>query len=89
MNPSSARALVGVAAIVALVGPIATSHAAAFLGPLLGAILCLFPAVFGRGRPRLAACAVFAFSVLVAVSNYPDYRRHMEDWAARAQTSVR
>ena len=86
MNPSPARALVWIAAILAIAGPIATSYAAAFLGPLLAAVISLFPAAFGRGGPRLVACAVLALSVFIAVSNYPDYRRHMEEWGARAQS---
>ena len=85
MNPSSARALLWVAVFLVIVGPIATSHAMAFIGPLLAAVASFFPAAFGRRRTRLAASAVLALSVLVAFSSYPDYRRHMEQWAARAE----
>ncbi len=88
MNPSSARALVCVSAILVILGPIATSTAAAFAGPLLAAVVSLFPAAFGRRRAQLAASAVLALSVLVAVVNYPDYRRHMEQWAARGQAQA-
>ena len=88
MNPSSARALVCASAILVVLGPIATSHAAAFAGPFLAAVVSLFPAAFGRRRARLAASAVLALSVLVAVIHYPDYRRHMEQWAARAHAQA-
>ncbi len=88
MNPSSARALVCASATLVVLGPIATSHAAAFAGPFLAAVVSFFPAAFGRRRIQLAAHAVLALSVLVAVVNYPDYRRHMEQWAARAHAQA-
>ena len=87
MNPSSARVLLWVSAFLAI-GTIATSYAAAFIFPLLAAVVSFFPAAFGRRRARLAASVILALSVLLAVSNYPGYRRHMEQWAARAQAQV-
>ena len=87
MNPSSARVLLWVSAFL-FIGSIATSTAAAFIAPLLAAVVSFFPAAFGRRRARLAASVILALSVLVAVSNYPGYRRHMEQWVARAQAQV-
>ncbi len=88
MNPSLARVLVCVSAILVILGPVATSAAAAFAGPLLAAVVSFFPAAFGRRRAQLSASAVLALAVLVAVINYPDYRRHMEQWAARAHAQA-
>jgi len=84
MKPDSARALVWVSLFLVVIGPIATSRAANFMGPALAALLALLPAVFGRGRTRLLASIVLAASVAAAAIMYPGYRAEMERWMARS-----
>ncbi len=88
LNPQSARALVWAALFPLVVGPIATSYAAMFLGPVLAGVIALVPAAFGRRRTRLAASVLLALSLVVAFSKYPGYSRHMERWTTRARESA-
>ena len=85
MNPHSARSLTWVSLILVVIGPIATSRAAMFLFPLLAALAGVFPAAFGCRRTRLVASVVLAFSLTVALLNYPGFKRHMDDYAMRAR----
>jgi hypothetical protein len=85
MKRESVRALVWVSGFLALVGPIATSHAANFVFPLMAAVLVLIPLAFGAGRTRLAAVIVFAVSVTICAINYPAYKRAMERWSETSQ----
>ena len=87
MKRESTRALVWVSAFLALVGPIATSHAANFMLPLLAAVLVLIPLAFGARRTRLAAVIVFAVSVAICAIHYPGYKREMERWSDMGRRS--
>ncbi len=85
LNPHLARVLTWVSLILVVIGPIATSQAAAFLFPLLAGFAAVFAVVFGRRRTRLAASVLLAFSLTVAILSYPGFNRHIGDYAMRTQ----
>jgi|CXWL01.1.fsa_nt_gi membrane protein implicated in regulation of membrane protease activity len=87
MQPASARALTGMAALVLLVGLMVMSPSAAFLAFCLAALLSAIPAIFGTGKTRLIAAALLLGAAVLAVNRYQDFRREQERYRQKKPTA--
>jgi membrane protein implicated in regulation of membrane protease activity len=74
MKDSSARAAVCFSAILILVGMMVMSPSGAFALFVPAAIFAGIPLLFGSGRMRIIAIALFILSVVLAVGNYHQYK---------------
>lgn len=88
MQPASARALTGLAALTLLGGFLVMSPSGAFLAFCLAAVLAAFPAIFGAGKIRLFAVALLLGAAALAVNRYPDFHREQERYRHPKPTAL-
>ena len=75
MNPTSARALNGLAVLLLIVGWMIISPAGSFFAFLAAAMSALFPAIFGRERARLVAAGLLLAALSSATIKFPEFRQ--------------
>ena len=85
MQPASARALTGMAALILLVGLIVMSPSAAFLAFCLAALVAAPAAFFGTGKMRLLAAALLIGAVILAVGRYSAFRADQQRYRERVK----
>ena len=73
MNPASARALIGLAVLLMIVGWMIISPAGSFFAFLAAAVSALSPAIFGRGRARLVAASLLLAALSSAAIKFPEF----------------
>ena len=87
MQPASARALTGAAALVLLVGFMVMSPSGAFLAFCLAALLSAIPAIFGAGKTRLIAAALLLGATVLAVGRYSAFRAEQQRHRERVKSA--
>jgi membrane protein implicated in regulation of membrane protease activity len=85
MNPRSASALVGAAAIVTFMGLIAMSPAGQLFFCIVGAVFAVVPTIFGPKGPRVAGGVMLAIAIALAYQGYPAFEKEKDDYRKRVE----
>jgi len=84
---SSASALTWLSAILIVVGLLMMSPSGSLAVFVLAALFAVTPAVFGRNKIRILAVILLLASILLAVSQYPEFQNERERIAKRTKIS--
>lgn len=83
MSPESARALIGTAALLLLIGFMVMSPSAAFLAFGLAALLAAPAAILGSGKSRVVAALLLLGALGLAAARYPDFTAEQQQYRQR------
>ena len=85
MNPKSAKTFVWISVVSLLLGMAVMSPVGGFFLYALAALAALIPAIFSRGRLRVAGAVIVAVSIALLAATYPKFDAEMTSYKQRAQ----
>lgn len=85
MNPKSAKALLGAAAISLVLGMVVISPAGGLFLYGLAALLALAPIFGGDKKVRIAAGVLLALALVLLATTYPEYAKEMARYREHAE----